>query len=342
MPKLVVEFSDLVENDIELIGKKAEILYALIQLGIPIPDGFVITSLFFNEFLQKTGILPEIKNIRNSTHPALRESLPKLFEPIQKKIMRTHIPRHLASELHSFYRKLAGVFKEQLLNIYSSTKENKSIAFYDILGDANLILKIKTLLTYYLDQPFSVIVQKTVSKDRKSVVTNETFISNQNLLELAKRIQKHFYFPQEIDYVMKKGKIYVTGIKPFTGTVDQTQERIQLVQKLRKILIKGVSVNPGIVTGCVRVFRGQDFTQIKSSEIIVLSKLNTSMYREIKKAKAIIVDTAFPRNNDKMVYRKLIQIPTVQDTKNATKILRTGNIITVNAVNGEIYQGGLI
>ena len=216
----IIDFSRVDKVDLDLTGKKAYILGELKYLNIPIPDGFIITNLFFDEFLQRTGILQEIVNIKNSIHPALYECLPKLFEPIQKKIMRTYVPQHLAIELYSFYRKLTGVFKEPAVNIYSCVKKGKSIAFCDTKGDANLVIKIKKLLAYYLDKPFSVIVQKAVkSKNKKSIITNDPALSDPNLLKLAKKIQNHFYFPYEIEYFIEKGKIFVTEIKPFTGIV---------------------------------------------------------------------------------------------------------------------------
>lgn len=343
MPKLVVEFSDLVQNDIEFIGKKAEILYELIQLGIPIPDGFVITTSFFKEFLRLTGIDIKIKEVQNLNHPAISDSIVKLFHPLQKEIMLIPIPQNLTAELHWFYRKLAGIFKEPSLNIFSSSLNNKSIVFSKIKGDANLVMKIKTLLAHYLDQPFSVIVQKAVkSKDKKSVVTNDPSINNQNLLKLTKKIQNHFYFPQEIEYIIEKHKIYVTQVKPFTGIIKEPEKKVQ--QRVSsKILIKGISVNPGIVTGPVKIVDKNQYTlHIKNSEIVVAQSLNESLYNEIKKAKGIVSDAIFQTSIDKFNYRKTVRIPTVTGVKNAAKLLQNGNVVTINGTTGEIYSGGLI
>lgn len=337
----IIKFSKLDNYDLDVVGKKAHDLNKLILLNIPIPEGFVITPTFFREFLDKTGISEDLKKAQSMKHPAIEDSFTKLLEPIRKKIMRTHIPQHLTAELRNFYRKLAGVFGESCLNICSSVKENKSIAFYDIKGDANLILKIKTLLAYYLDQPFSVIVQKTVkSKDKKAIITNDAGINDQNLLKLAKKVQNHFYFPKVIEYVIEKNKIFVTQVKPFTGTINKTQNKIQ-PEKLRKILIKGVCVNPGIVTGVVKLINNQN-SVVKNSEIIVIKSLNKSSYDKIKKAKAVVTDTVLQTSIDKLYYKKIIKAPTIIGCENATKLLQNGNIITVNGTAGEIYSGGFI
>lgn len=57
----IIEFSKLDNYDLNVVGKKAHDLNKLILLNIPIPDGFVITSTFFIEFLGKTGISEDLK-----------------------------------------------------------------------------------------------------------------------------------------------------------------------------------------------------------------------------------------------------------------------------------------
>ena len=339
----ILDFSKLRFVDSDLISKKAKVLGELKSLKILIPDGFVITNHFFEEFLSQTGIAEEIKRIRNSTHPALSESLPKLLEPIQRKIMQSNIPNHLTLELHNFYRKLSGLLREASLNIYSSAKNSNHIAFYNVRGDANLILKIKSLMIHYLDQPFCVVIQKEVlSKNKKTTATNDPTIDNQDVLKLAKKIQKHLYFPQEIDYAIEKGKIYITDIRPFTGKVEKSNKVISQNKKVKSVLIKGISINPGIVTGVVKILNSQNLTNIKNFEIAVIKNLNKSLYSGLKKAKAVVADNVLQTPQDKLYYRKLIKTPTIMNTKDATNLLQNGNVITVNGSNGEIYSGGFI
>ena len=82
--------------------------------------------------------------------------------------------------------------------------------------------------------------------------------------------------------------------------------------------------------------------KIKNGDIVVAPQLNSYTYKMIKNAKALVIDSVFPRSIDEFVYRKNIKIPTIIGTKNAIKILQNGNIITVNGLSGEIYSGGLM
>lgn len=340
----IINFSQLYKEDLDTVGKKAVDFSELAGLRIAILDGFVITTSFFKEFLEQTGIAEKIKEVKKLNHPAISESIEKLFYLIKKQIMHTHIPENLTFELYKFYKKLAGPFKDPSLNIFSSSPENnKSVMFKNVKGDANFILKIKEIWASHILIPVAIIVQKNIkSKDKKIVATNDATINDQNLLKLVKKIQKHFYFPKVIEYVIERGKIYVTQVKPFTDVVNERPEKIQHAQKLRKILTKGIPVNPGIVTGPVKLINNQNFAVVKNSEIVVIKNLNKLLYNKIKKAKAVVADNVAQSSIDKLHYRKIIKAPTIIGTKNATKLLQNGNIITVNGTAGEIYSGGFI
>ncbi len=141
----IIDFSGIDNIDADSMGKIAHKLGELKHLNIPTPDGFVIMPSLFRDFLEETGIFKNIKKIQSVNHPAIENSMSKLFEPIQKKIMNTRLPSNITKELNSYYRKLSGIFKEQSLNIFTSPLRGKSLRFFDIKGDANMILTIKKI-----------------------------------------------------------------------------------------------------------------------------------------------------------------------------------------------------
>lgn len=334
-------FSKIYKEDLDNVGKKAVELAELSRLGVPIPNGFVLTTSFFKKFLDQTGISEKIKEVQELDHPAISESLGKLFDPIRKQIMQTHIPENLTLELHRFYKKLAGLFKESSLNIFSSSpSNNKSLIFKNIRGDTNLILKIKEIWADNINKPVAIVIQKNiVSKTKGIIITNNP---PKDFELIAKKIHKHFYFPQVADYVIEKNKIYITEIKPFTGVIEYKSTKTKsTVLKSKKTLIKGVPINPGIVTGPVKILSNSHL-QIKNGEIVVLPQLNKSFFPKIRKAKAIVVDAILLNSYEQMVYRKDIKIPTITGAVNATKVLQNGSVVTVNGISGEIYSGGLI
>lgn len=351
-PCHILDISEIDIIDLEQVGKKAFELSEIKHLGVPIPEGLVITTSFFEEFLKTTGISEDIDEIKKISHPSLKDSIGKLYEPIGTKVMRTHIPHNLAVDLHKFYRKLAGRFKETSVNIFSSTSTNKTTIFTNIKGDANIILKIKTIWSFHLDNPVAIVIHENIDSKIKGKIFTDNPIIDKRLTEMqmgkivdyCKIIQNHFYFPKEIEYMIKKDKIFITAVNPFTGNVEHSPKQVQSnITTKRKMLVKGVSINPGIVTGPVRILNNNSTAvNVKKGEIIILRDLNISMHRKIKNAKAVVVDSILPNSLSKTLYRKNFKIPTVEGTKDALKIFQNGNIVTVNGVSGEIYSGGLV
>jgi phosphoenolpyruvate synthase/pyruvate phosphate dikinase len=348
----IVDLSEVYGLDEDLIGKKAYEIGLLWKLGIPLSSGFVVTTEFFKEFLRQTRIDNEIEKIQAINHPALSDSVEKLFYPIKKQIMQKHMPQELTTQLHKFYRELSGTFNEKPLDIYSSSFDNKSISFSDIKGDANLILKIKTIWSSSFTKPVAVVIQEYISSGVNGrIITDNPTIDKKltkdqanKLIDYCKIIRKHFYFPYEIEYAIRRDKLFVVKISPFTDNVSKTAQHI-VSNKIhrQKILTKGISINPGIVTGPVKVLRNTyKNAVVKKGEIAVMPKLDASLFGKIKNAKAVIVNSISTTSLDKALCRKSIHVPTVICAKNATEVFRNGNVVTVNGMTGEIYSGGLI
>lgn len=350
-PHSIIDLSQVYKEDEHLVGEKAHELGILWKLGVPLPNGFVITADFFKEYLSLTGIDKEIEKVQAMIHPAISDSIRKLFHPIREKIVRTHMPQTLAIKLHKFYRKLSGAFGDRSLNVFASTSNNKYIAHFNVKGDANLILKIKAIWSLTLEEPVAIVVQENIASEIKGKIFTDSPIVDKKipqiltnkLIESCKIIQKNFYFPKEIEYSVRKGAIFITKIIPFTGIISDPPKLIPQMKRLNNVLIKGISINPGIVTGPVRIINSKySDTEAKKGEVIVLSDLNKFFFKRIKNAKAVITDSILQNSLDKTLYRKDFHIPTIIGTKNATKIFKNGNIVTVNGVSGEIYSGGLI
>lgn len=337
----IVEFSDLDKTELEKIGEKAYRLGELKHLGIPIPDCFVLTTDFFRQFLKKTGISTKIDEVQKLNHPAIKDSVSKLFISVSQKIIQAPIPQNLSHIIYSAYKKRCGIFNDASFNIFSSSLNGKHLFFSNIKGDANLFLKIKMIWSFFLQHPVAIVIQKHIqAKIKGKIATNDPLLNSQELLtsvqaeqlrNFAKKIQKHFYFPQVISYFLEKGRIYVTDVAPWTG-----------ISKFRKVLVKGLSLSPGIATGHVRILKNNNISNIKNSEIIALPRLDLTLLRKIKNARAIIADSVILRNHDAIIIGKFLKIPAIYNAKNSTQILRAGSVVTVNAIKGEVYQGGLL
>jgi phosphoenolpyruvate synthase/pyruvate phosphate dikinase len=337
----IVDISRADSDELEPVGKTVFELVELSSLGVPIPNGFVIKPSFFEKFLELTKISKELDRTQKIYHPSLRDSKDKLFHPVSDKILRTHLPQDLASEFHGFFRNLVGGLRQSSVTIFSSSTTDRSIFFPDVLGDANAVLIIKKIWIANLDSPTAIVILGNLKYAIKGKIsTNNPVVSKSltprqedKLLQYCKKIQNRFYFPKDLEFGIINNQIFITKINPHTGTGHDY---------IKKKSINGISVNPGIVTGPAQILNSHNVNAIiRKGDILIVSDLDISLYKKIKGIKALVLDSALRNLKEKAVYRRNFQIPTIEGTKNAVNIFKSGSIVTVNGTTGEIYSGGL-
>jgi phosphoenolpyruvate synthase/pyruvate phosphate dikinase len=340
-PQSIVDISRADNIDLEYVGKKAFELGELKYLRIPIPEGFVITTTFFENFLKITGISKDLDKAKKTYHPSLVDSKNKLFHPVKEKILHTVLPQNLALEFHKFFKKLAGGLRQSSVNIFSSSKTDKSMIFLNILGDANVVLKIKKIWETNFESPVAIVITDNLKYEIKGKISTNNPVFDKKLtpkqkdklMQYCRTIQNRFYFPKEIEFGIIDDKIFVSKINPYTGTISDN---------IKRKFTKGTSVNQGVATGPVRILNKHCVNAIiKKGEILIVPSLNVSLYRKIKGIKALVIDLKLSNSKEKAIYRKYFQIPTIEGTKNATNVFKNGDIVTVNGTIGEIYSGGL-
>lgn len=335
----IVEIFGVEKTDIDDLGRKAFQFGELKNLNIPIPEGFIIKSSFFKKFLKETKIDEEIKKINKNYHPALENISNKIYKPIKDRILQSHLSKNLALEFHAFYRKLAGSLIHQSVDIMSSSKTNRSTIFKNVTGDANVVHKIKEIYADNFNNPVSVVVLKHLKQNIHKIITNNlttiqdlTQLQTQKLKKYCEKIKKHFYFPMIVEFAIKNNEIIVVNLMPFTGAAEK---KLKISDKnVRKIISKGKSAFSGIATGPIRIFNKHNVLRLKKEILVVRNskELNTQI---IKRVKGIIID-------GKLSPALRPTIPTIENVKDAIKLFKNGNIVTINGVSGEIYSGGLL
>jgi pyruvate,water dikinase len=191
------------------------------------------------------------------------------------------------------------------------------------------------------------IVAVSKQEGEKQKLTKKEILA---LAELGKKLEKHYYFPQDSEWAIEKGEVYIVQTRPIT-TIDATnkknkeqkdQENQKGSQDLSKmeVLTKGAPASPGIASGPVRVLQSaSEIGKILPGEVLVAPQTNPDFVPAMKKAVAIVTDHGGRTSHAAIVSREL-GIPAVVGTTTATKVLKTGTVITVNGSTGEIYKGG--
>ena len=101
-------------------------------------------------------------------------------------------------------------------------------------------------------------------------------------------------------------------------------------------MLKGMVAQRGWVKGFVKViFTKKEFNKMKSGDILVTIQSNPSLMPVIKKAAAIVADEGGIMSHAAIISRELKK-PCIIGTKIATKVLRDGDLVEVDAERGVV------
>lgn len=190
-------------------------------------------------------------------------------------------------------------------------------------------------------------------KVNKEIKVGRARISKQKLTEkeiktlavLAKKIESHYYFPQDIEWAIEKAKIYLVQTRPVT-TTQNSKFKIQnsnseFLTLNSKLILRGDPASPGLATGPVRIIHEvRDINKILPGDILVAPKTNPDYVVAMKKVAGIVTDSGGRTSHAAIVSREL-GIPAVVGAGKATKILKEDMVITINGSTGEIFKGGI-
>lgn len=170
-----------------------------------------------------------------------------------------------------------------------------------------------------------------------------------SLAKLSQKLQDHYYFPQDTEWALEKGKLYIVQTRPVT-TIGRVNPKSEILPrsglpnpKSESVMpiLKGIPASPGIGTGTVKILRSpKEIDKISKGDVLVAPMTSPDYVPAMKKATAIVTNEGGMTSHAAIVSREM-GIPCVVGTKDGTKILKDGDVITVNGTNGEIYQGGI-
>jgi len=162
-----------------------------------------------------------------------------------------------------------------------------------------------------------------------------------DLAKIAKKIEEHYQKPQDIEWAIEQGNIYIVQARPIT-TLKDSQEKEQMPQtKQGTILVKGLAASPGVGKGVVKVLAGaKEIGKIQKGDVLVTEMTNPDFVPAMKRASAIITNSGGMTCHAAIVSREM-GIPCIVGTKNATEVLKDGTFVTVDAYRGIVYEGDI-
>ena len=161
------------------------------------------------------------------------------------------------------------------------------------------------------------------------------------LARLGKKIHKHYFYPQDIEWVFYKKKFYIVQSRPVTTLKEAGDEKKDQSKIKEKPILKGQAASPGLASGPVqKISSAKEINKIQKGDVLVAPMTSPDFVPAMKKVVAIITDKGGQTSHAAIVSREL-GLPCVVGTKTAIKDLKNGQIVAVNGSLGEIYAGSL-
>ena len=158
-----------------------------------------------------------------------------------------------------------------------------------------------------------------------------------DLAELGKRDEAHYGAPQDAEWAIENGSIYLVQTRPVTTLVEKA--KAPAPAERGQVLLHGLGASPGRATGTVRVLLSPaEEGKLKSGEILVTTMTAPDWVPIMRRAAAIVTDAGGMTSHAAIVSREL-GIPCIVGTRDATKVLKDGMVVTVDAREGVVLAG---
>lgn len=173
---------------------------------------------------------------------------------------------------------------------------------------------------------------------------NARKLTDDQVIEVAKlaiKVHQHYFFPQDCEFAVENGKIFMVQARPIT-TLDLggAKPKVSEEQLLKlKQIIQGEPASFGVGVGkVVKIKSANEINKVKAGDVLVTEMTSPDFVPAMKRAAAIVTDKGGQTSHAAIVSREL-GIPAVVGTKIATKVLKENQMISVNGSTGSIYNG---
>ena len=163
----------------------------------------------------------------------------------------------------------------------------------------------------------------------------------EKLSRYAMVIENHYQTPRDIEWVIDgEGKIYILQTRDLKMAAAPGNEETSIDPDEDKILINwGLVAATGVGAGPVHlVKKDRDLHPFPQGGVLVVRSFRPNHVTVMDKASAIICEIGNVAGHMASLAREA-QIPTIVDAKDATKLLRPGQMVTVDAYRNKIYNG---
>jgi len=163
------------------------------------------------------------------------------------------------------------------------------------------------------------------------------------LIELGRKVEDHYGDPQDVEWAVAGGEVYMLQSRPITtiddGASESERESEESDDGDNEYLLSGLGASPGTASGEVRVVTKLDhLDQVGQGDVIVTEMTMPDMVPAMKRAAAIVTDEGGMTSHAAIISREL-GVPAVVGTGGATHTLENGQVVTVDGEMGAVREG---
>src|SRR6185437_3217455 len=163
------------------------------------------------------------------------------------------------------------------------------------------------------------------------------------LVSLARKSETHYGAPQDMEFAIANSRIFLTQTRPITTLTPAATPSVAAAPAAAATgpapMLHGLGASPGMGTGPVRILQAVgESAALRPGEILVTKMTSPDWVPLMRRAAAIVTDEGGMTSHAAIVSREL-GIPCVVGTREATRILHDGMVVTVNGREGTVTEG---
>lgn len=210
-------------------------------------------------------------------------------------------------------------------------------------------------------------VQLDVDEERRTArVLSDAEIGD--LVALGERVEDHYGSPQDVEWAIYDGEIYMLQSRPITTIREDAGDGAAAAEGDAEgvsaatgdggaatggatgrgsdggdgdadLLVEGLGASPGAVSGTVRIVRKLDqLDQVQEGDVMVTEMTMPDMVPAMKRAAGIVTDEGGMTSHAAIISREL-GVPAVVGTGNGTRVLEDGQHVTLDGDKGTVRAG---
>jgi pyruvate,water dikinase len=160
------------------------------------------------------------------------------------------------------------------------------------------------------------------------------------LIEVARKLELHFGVPQDIEWTIdQQGRLKILQSRPFAVVRADDEDSEPALTEEPPILEGGFVACPGIGSGPA-IIKGtdEDLSDFPQGSVLIARHSTPAFAQIMDRCAAIVTDVGSPTGHMSSLSREF-KIPTIVGLHDATRAIKNGQPVTVDAGSCRIYQG---